>query len=164
MTDAQSLAVKPASKALRIALAISVALNLAVAGLMAGAYLNHGGPAGRGGDVRELGFGPFTEALTREERDQLRKAFLAKRPDFRQARRDMRQDLQNLLTALRAEPFDPAQLQALLDKQSQRVSQQMAAGQDLMRALLLQMTPSQRQGFAERLQKGLERGRDAPRP
>ena len=49
MTDAQSLAVKPASKALRIALAISVALNLAVAGVMAGAYLNHGGPAGRGG-------------------------------------------------------------------------------------------------------------------
>jgi Spy/CpxP family protein refolding chaperone len=164
MTDASILPPKAPAKALRIALAVSVALNLAVAGLAAGAFFTHGGPMGRGGDVRELGFGPFTEALSRDERDQLRKAFMAKRPEFRQARRDKRQDLQNLLTALRADPFDPAQLQALLGAQSQRLAQQMDLGQNLLSDLLLQMTPEARQAFADRLQQGLQRGRDKPAP
>lgn len=164
MTDAQSLPPKSPSKALRIALAVSVALNLGIAGMMAGAFLSHGGPFGRGGDARELGFGPFTEALSPQERDQLRKAFLAKRPEFRQARLDRRQDLQNLLMALRAEPFDPARLAALLGVQSQRVAQQMAAGQSLLSDLLLKMTAVERRSFADRLEQGLKRDREKPRP
>ena len=40
--------------------------------------------------VRDLGFGPFTEALNREDRAALRQAFLAKAPDLRQARQRVR--------------------------------------------------------------------------
>jgi hypothetical protein len=89
--------VKPQSRALRIALAVSVALNLAVVGLFAGMALHHGGFGPDRDGVRDLGFGPFTEALSREDRAALRQAFLAKAPDLRQARREMMADQRDLL-------------------------------------------------------------------
>jgi hypothetical protein len=49
------------SRGVKIALALSVALNLAVAGLAVGAWLSDDGP--RRGMPRDLGFGPFSEAL-----------------------------------------------------------------------------------------------------
>ncbi|MDZ4309356.1 MAG: periplasmic heavy metal sensor [Cypionkella sp.] len=144
-------------KGLRIALAVSVALNLAVVGVFAGSFLKdheEGGPRG----VREIGFGPFTEALSREDRKALRKAVLARMPGIRQARQEAGQDARNLLGVLRAEPFDPAQLAALLEAQRVRMAGRFEVGQEVMRDLLVAMTPEARLAFADRLEQRLQHG------
>ena len=156
-------------RGLRIALAVSVALNLGVLGMAAGAMLHGGGMAGGRDGVRELGFGPFTEALDRDQRGQLRRAFLARAPEFREARRAVRADAEAVLAALRAEPFDPAQLTAVLAVQRQRLARQLDLGQDLLGELLLSMTPAARRAFADRLEArlhhdGPEAGKPVPQP
>ena len=148
---------KAPGKGLRIVLAVSVALNLAVAGLFAGSFLKDhedGGPRG----VREIGFGPFSEALSREDRKALRRALLARMPEMRQARQAAAQDAQTLLGVLRADPFDPAQLAAVLEVQRVRMAARFEVGQSLMRDLLVAMTPEARRAFADRLEKRLHKG------
>ncbi|WP_054007986.1 periplasmic heavy metal sensor [Cypionkella psychrotolerans] len=149
--------VKAPGKGLRIALAVSVALNLAVAGLFAGSFLKdheEGGPRG----VREIGFGPFSEALSRDDRKALRRALLARMPEMRQARQEAGRDAQVLLGVLRADPFDPGQLTAVLEAQRVRMAGRFEVGQGLMRDLLVAMTPEARQAFADRLEKRLQHG------
>ncbi len=147
---------KVPGKGLRIALAVSVALNLAVAGMAAGSFLHdRGGPAG----VRELGFGPFTEALSREDKVALRRSLVAKLPEMRQARHEVMQDSQDLLTASRAEPFVEANLTAVMEAQRNRMAQRLEVGQGLMRDLLLAMTPEARRAFADRLDGRPHHGR-----
>lgn len=151
--------VKPQGRALRIALAVSVALNLAVAGLFAGMALHHGGFGPDRDGVRDLGFGPFTEALSREDRAALRQAFLAKAPDLRQARREMMADQRDLLAALRAEPFDAAKLSEVMAAQQGRMAARLETGQALMRDFLTAMSPEARLAFADRLEERLSHGR-----
>jgi uncharacterized membrane protein len=149
--------VKAPGKGLRIALAVSVAANLAVVGMGIGAFMHgHDGPAG----VRELGFGPFTEALTRQDRQALRKALVAKLPEMMQVRQEVMQDTQALLAALRADPFVEAQLTAVMDAQRARMAQRFEVGQGLMRDLLLAMSPEARLAFADRLEERLGHGKD----
>jgi uncharacterized membrane protein len=163
MTQTEQFKARTPNRGLRIALAVSVAVNLGILGMVAGAWFNHASPNGRGGDFRDLGFGPFTEALSPADRVALRKAFIAKMPDLREARRAMRQTQQDLLAALRADPFDRARLEAVLVTQSDRSASQLAMGQALLKDLLLQMTPEARLGFADRLEERLSHGRDKPK-
>ncbi|MEY4871132.1 MAG: hypothetical protein RLZZ563_462 [Pseudomonadota bacterium] len=154
--DAKAAAPKPAGRGLRVALAVSVALNLLILGLVAGAVLRDGGPHGR--MVRDLDFGPFTEALTPEDRDALRRDFLRQAPDLRDMRRQMRDDFATLLEALRAEPFDVEALRGVVANQGDRMAARLELGQDLMLARIAAMTPAERAAFADRLERRLERG------
>lgn len=159
MSDVQPDVVK-SGKGLRIALAISVAVNLAVAGVVAGAMLKHGPDGGRMDMGRELGFGAFSEALSRDDRRALREAFLAKAPELRDNKRQRGQDAQALLGALRADPFAPEALGAVMDSQQQRMESQLQLGQDLLREFLISMTPEARAAFADRLEQRLRPDRD----
>lgn len=150
--------VQPASRTLKIALAISLALNLGVVGMVGGAML-HDGPGHRGDMVRDLGFGPFTQALAPEDREALRGAFLARVPEFRAARREMRADFAAVLTALRADPFDAAVLGTALAGQSERMAKNLATGQALIADHIAAMTPAARKAFADRLEESLTKGR-----
>ena len=77
-------ATAPKPKALRYVLVASLALNLAVVGLFAGMALHHGGFGPDRDGVRDLGFGPFTEALDEGDRAALRKAdFVSTRGAFK---------------------------------------------------------------------------------
>ena len=149
--------VQPASRKLKIALAISLALNFAVVGLVGGAMMK--GEGRHGAMVRDLDFGPFTQAFDPEDRAALRGAFLERAPDFRAARRDMRADFAAVLTALRADPFDSAELSTALTGQSARATKNLAIGQALVTERLTQMTPEARKAFADRLEEGLTKGR-----
>lgn len=150
-------------RGLRWALAISVALNLAVVGGVIGAAINAGEMGPRADFARDLGFGPFTEALKPEERDVLRKAFLARAPELRNARRQNWADMAGLLAALRAEPFDAGRLSELLTAQNQRMAGQLALGQAMMRDFLIEMEPTARRNFADRLEERLRHRRsDGP--
>lgn len=142
---------------MKIALGLSLAFNLAVAGVVIGGTLraHHDGP--RPDMVRELNFGPFTKALSDADRQALRTEFLARAPEWRQARSQMRGDMAAILTALRADPFDPTALAAAIGHQSDRIRSQMALGQELLSQRITAMTAPERQSFADRLENGMMR-------
>ncbi len=145
---------KTPGKGLRIALALSVTLNLAMLGLVAGAVLRDG-PGMRSGMVRDLGFGPYTEALLPEDRKAMRQALFQRAPDIRDARRVMRDDAEALLVILRTDPLDADALRDRMEKQHDRMSQQMRLGQDLLQEFILAMPSAERLAFADRLERGL---------
>lgn len=149
----------------RIALVVSLALNLAVAGVVAGAMIR-GGPMHRGEMGRDPGFGPFTEALSPEDRTALRRAFLQNAPEFRDGRRALRADFAQILAGLRAEPFDRDAMAALLARQQERMATRLQLGQRLILDRVAEMTPEARAAFADRLEQSLARAprRGAPKP
>lgn len=143
---------------LRAALIASLAVNLGIIGMVGGAMFRNGGPPHGESMVRDVGFGAFTDALSKEDRATLRRAFIADAPEFRDGRRDMRADFKDLLVQLRAEPFDAGQLRAVLDRQSARNAERLALGQTLIFDLLVAMPPASRQAFADRLEQSLSKG------
>jgi uncharacterized membrane protein len=139
----------------KLLLVVSLALNLAVAGLVAGVVLKSGGGGPRGAQVRDLGFGPFSEALGAEDREALRRGFMERAPNLRELRQTLREDGAEVLAALRAEPFDPARLAAVLAGQGERIAKRLALGQDLLAQRIAEMTPEARAAFADRLEDSL---------
>ncbi|MEZ5796330.1 MAG: periplasmic heavy metal sensor [Paracoccaceae bacterium] len=152
-TDTRSSPSGRPGRGIKIALAISVALNLLVVGLTVGAVLR-GGP---GHDRSDLGMGPLSEALSREDRRALRKDFLDRHPDIRGDRQAMKADFDVLLAALRAEPFDPLALDAALAQISARNAELLSSGRDLVALRLKAMDPEARAAFADRLEEKLGR-------
>ncbi len=139
------------SRWMKIALAVSVALNLAVAGIAAGAWLKEGRHRGL---PRDLSFGQFGEAFSSEDRRALREAFVERGAGFREARQAARAELDALVAALRADPFDPAAMTAVLSAIETRYVDRLKLGRSLIEARILQMTDPERQAFAERFAKG----------
>lgn len=162
MTDLPPAGSVPVAKApgrgLKIALAVSLALNLAVLGAVAGMVLR-GHESGRPGAiaVRDLSFGPFTDALTRDQRRAMLRGFIENGPGLRAMRDQIKGDLDAVLTALRATPFDPSQFRAAVDGQSRRMAARTEAGREALVTLVLQMTDAERAVFVERLEKSLSR-------
>lgn len=156
---------QPSGGWVRIALVISLAVNLGIAGVVAGAMFRSDGPMHSGRMVRDLGFGPFTEALSKDDRAGLRRAFLQKLPEMRNVRRAMHDDISTLLAQLRATPFDAAGLAAAFDRQNQRNAERLKLGQQLIFDLVVGMSDEARQAFAGRLEESLAKGpnrRDGP--
>jgi uncharacterized membrane protein len=139
----------------KIALALSVGLNLAVAGLAVGAWLGDGP---HGGMPRDMSFGPFSEALDATDRKAIRRALLARMGEFREQRAAAQAEFQTLLGALRADPFDPAAMQAALTAIETRNSQRLELGRSLIETRLTEMSPEERLAFADRLETGLRHG------
>ena len=159
MTD---LPPKPATgqpatgRGLRIALAVSVALNLAVVGIVGGALLRPDGPRSHA-MPRDLGFGVFTEALTPENRADLRRRLIRAAPGFVQERQGMLQDMDAIVTALRAEPFDRGLLDTALQAQIARLQSRLGVGQSLLLEFLSDLSTSERLAFADRLEAAASR-------
>lgn len=129
------------------ALVLSLGLNLFVAAAVLGAGLRH---HREGRDVR---FGPFTAALSGEDRAALRDAFLAAAPDARDHRREMAADMSRLAELLRAEPWDAAAAAAVLDRQGARAEERFALGRRLFLERLGRMTPEARAALADRIER-----------
>ncbi len=160
MTDMPPPATSPASpprRWMRWVLGLSLALNLAVAGLVLGAVIRQELPGPRDRMVRDLGFGPFSDALSDADRKALRRAFFEQAPDFRKSREDIRSDMAALLAVLRAEPFDAATLQDVIQRQTERINARQALGRTLILDRIEGMTPQERADFADRLEDGLSR-------
>ncbi|MBL9074109.1 periplasmic heavy metal sensor [Tabrizicola sp.] len=163
MSDPHTTAPTPPSAApapatprgVKIALALSVALNLGVAGLAVGAWLGDGPHRGM---PRDMSFGPFTEALDEDDRRAIRKALLERLGEFREQRAAARAEFETLLATLRADPFDPEALKAALEALEARNAQRLDLGRSLIETRLIEMSPSERAAFADRLEKGLRRG------
>lgn len=164
MSDQSSIPPAPPTQApatprgVKIALALSVALNLAVAGLAVGAWLGDG--PHRGGMPRDMSFGPFSEALDDTDRRAIRKTLMEKLGEFREQRAAARAEVETLLVALRADPFDAAALKTALAALEARNAERLELGRSLIETRLIEMTPAERAAFADRLEKGLRRGKD----
>jgi uncharacterized membrane protein len=145
----------------KVVLALSLALNLAIIGLAAGAWMKEGSK----GPPRDLSFGPFSEALSRADRRALRSALLERAPDFRASREAAAQEFAALLTALRAQPLDPAALRTAFAAIEQRNAGRLELGRSLIENRLIEMSDADRLAFADRLEAGLKhKARPEPRP
>ncbi|MEI4487001.1 periplasmic heavy metal sensor [Frigidibacter sp. MR17.14] len=136
---------------LKPAFFVSVALNLGLAGLIAGAALSerHRGPP------PDLGFGPYGEALSPEDRRGLRSAFREQAGSMRDMRAQMRGDFDRLLVLLRQDPYDAEAAAQLILAQQHRVDGAFDLGHKLLIERLGRMTAAERQAFADRLQSVL---------
>jgi uncharacterized membrane protein len=149
---------KAPGRGLKTALVVSLAVNLLVAGIVGGAVLSHG-DRGAHDMRRDVGFGPYTEALSREDRAALFKAFMAASPGFRDMRREVRQDFSRLVGALRAEPWDASAVEAVIDAQTTRTAERLDLGRRLLIERIVQMSPEQRRAFADRIEAAPRRER-----
>ena len=139
-------------------LIVSLTLNLIIVGIIGGAALRHSGSGARPADVRELSFGPFTAALSPEDRAELRRSFLTGGHDLRGMRHGARAEFEELFLALRAEPFQLEAVAAVMQRQAARLTEGIGLGQDLLLQRIGQMTAEERAGFADRLEQSVRRG------
>ncbi|MFN4193901.1 MAG: periplasmic heavy metal sensor [Tabrizicola sp.] len=142
------------SRWLKLALAVSVALNLGVAGLVLGAWLGDGS---RKGMPRDLSFGPFSEALSDQDRRALRRDLMGRLGEFRTSREAARAEFAGLLAALRADPFDAEGLKSALAAIETRNAERLEMGRSLIEKRLVEMTVEERRAFADRLERGFRR-------
>ncbi len=151
------------SRAVRWTLIASLAVNLAVAGMAVGAFL-HGGPGGRGDMVRDLGFGPFDEALRPQDRSALKVALRGKMGDLRATREQLAADTAAIIAALRAAPFEAAALEAALSAQQDHLAARMKLGSQSLRDFFAALSEQDRRDFADRLEHRLKHADEAPPP
>lgn len=163
MTDTGQTPAAPRSpRWMRIVLVASLALNLAGIGIVTGAVLGHSKRPPRPVAVNELGFGPYTDALSSEDRRALRSAFVERAPDFRELRKLMKADFDRLLTILRSEPYDAAAAAEVISAQGERARRGFELGHDLLLERLQTMAPEERAAFADRLEEVITRPRGHP--
>jgi hypothetical protein len=148
---------------MKVLLAVSLALNLGVLGLLGGAALRGAGDRGRP-DVRDIGFGPFSDALSPQDRQELRRAFLRDGGNPRAMRQMMRSEVGTLLQVLRTEPLQEADLRAAFSQFQQRGQERLDLGQRLLADRIIAMSPEDRARFADRLEKVMARGDRRPPP
>jgi hypothetical protein len=148
---------------MKVLLAVSLAVNLGILGLVGGAALRGAGDRGRP-DVRDIGFGPFSDALSAQDRQELRRAFLRDGGNPRAMRQMMRSEVGTLLQILRTEPLQEADLRAAFSQFQQRGQERLELGQRLLADRIIAMSPDDRARFADRLEEVMARGgqRGAP--
>ena len=148
-----------AGRGMKIALILSLTLNLLIFGVMGGAMLAHGGRDDPR-RVRDVGFGPYTEALSPEDRKALRDAFVKAVPDFRSSREEARADVAKLAEAIRAEPYDRAAVEAVIASQAERIEARLTIGRNLLLDRLDAMGPEARTALAGRIEMMRVKRRD----
>ncbi|MGO4915804.1 periplasmic heavy metal sensor [Pseudogemmobacter sp. W21_MBD1_M6] len=149
----------------KVALVASLAVNLAVAGVVGGAVLRHGPDRGDRADyARNPAFGGYARALSREDRRAILTEMRGRSPDRAALRDDRIKTFGKVIAALTAEPFDAAEVKALLAAQLDMTARAQTLGQDLLMSRITAMTPSERAAFAARLQQALDRGPDGETP
>lgn len=156
MADVPVLPTGP-SRRVKLALYASLALNLLFIGIVGGAVL-HGPPDRPAMMGRDLGFGPFTEALSPADRMALMEAFRRSGGNPREMRQAMKADFAEFVRVLRSEPFEPSALEHAAAALKSRGAQRLDLGQRLMMERIAQMSPGDRKAFADRLEAMMARG------
>lgn len=158
MTESKTKAEQKPRRWVRVVLFVSLALNLAVAGMVIGAVLRHGPPGKDHYDARlDRVSGPYVRALSNADKRAMGQAIRAELPNAPDRRAARRAQVEAMLAALQAQPFDADRVDALLRAQFAAG----AARQDIGRALLVEriktMSDQERSDFAARLKEEFER-------
>jgi uncharacterized membrane protein len=143
----------------KILLFVSLAFNLLVVGLVAGVLLSGPRDRDRNPALRSLGFGPFVSALPRKDQEALRDAMRGEAGSFRENRARIRSQFEAILTALRADPYDPAEVERLVAAQQDRISERQTLGKKILLDRIEGMSPENRLAYADTLATALKRGR-----
>ena len=101
---------------------------------------------------------PVQRGADESDRRAIRHSLLARLGEFRAQREAAQAEFQTLLTALRADPFDPVAMKAALASIETRNAERLQLGRTLIENRLIEMSPKERAAFADRLEKGLRRG------
>ncbi|WP_224825848.1 periplasmic heavy metal sensor [Cognatishimia sp. MH4019] len=138
---------------MRVVLVLSLALNLLIVGAVVGAVSSgkKGGPR-----MSDVSFGPYTAALSREDRRALRRA-IRDRSD-RPNRAAARENFQTFLNVLRTEPLDVAEMTRVFEAQGALAQARQAAGKTALLEHIAEMGAADRAAFADRLEEVLRRG------
>ncbi len=136
----------------RIALVLSLAFNLLLVGLIGGSVLAYRkwGMRPPAGDIV---IGAMTDALSRDDRRALRRAFLAERAGFEDRRDRIEDDTEDLVEALREEPWDEGKVTEIFARQQARTSDGLEAGQSLLLDRFRSMGTAERRAYADRLEE-----------
>ncbi|TYB81025.1 periplasmic heavy metal sensor [Maritimibacter fusiformis] len=148
----------------KVLLALSLAMNLAVIGAILGAHFRDGRDARRFPppdrmQTRDSGFGPYLDALPRDARMRIGTALRDRDAPIEADRAVLGREFDQMLTALRAQPYDPGVLAAVLEGQRARVAARVDAAREIMLAEIAAMTPDERATFADRLEARIDRKR-----
>lgn len=142
------------SRKFRVLLIVSLALNLLVVGVLIGGAVMGRPPASLGGPAVSLG--PFSQALPPGHRASLRRDYRKRLDAHGMTPPNRSAALAEFLEVLRTEPFDPEKVEAMFDAQRDQSMRGMQTAQDVFLEQLVEMEPSQRAAFADRLEKGLK--------
>ena len=162
MTDtpaSQTPEPKRKNRWLRPLLIVSLAINLLVVGIFAGWTFSGGKPPGDRipPSARSVMGEPFLRALPPEQRKILLSEIVERSPNLRQNRAELRQHFEELLAALRAEPFDANEVSRLLEAQRGAALSRQDVGERLLLERLGSMSVEERDAYANRLAKSLRR-------
>ncbi|WP_435258012.1 periplasmic heavy metal sensor [Thioclava sp. FR2] len=157
--DTAPVSARRAPTWMKLLLAASLAINLGIVGVVTGAALKFH----RGGDMvsgpRDVSFGPYTEALTREQRKGLFKDLSGRDAGLRDLRREIEADMSLVLDSLRASPFDAGAFRAALENQSSRLTARVAEGRKGLVDVVTMMSDAERAEFASKLERRLKEKR-----
>lgn len=150
---------------LKVLFGVSLALNLLVLGAVGGAVMRHGGWDGGHHPPRaDMVGGPLTRALSqKDKRDVAREMRRTYRAEGRGGRAAYHAAMQQLVTDLRAEPFDPDPVKVQMTHMRDMLGERVAIGQQILLDHLAQMDLDARHAFAARLEKAMAhywKGRD----
>lgn len=159
MTD-QTNVPTPAPKSgrwIKLALFSSLAVNVAVAGIVIGAAVRYGPDSDRRPPRMDDLSGPYTRALTSDDRRAIGRRIRQEQRDLMPNRAALQTEFAAMLSALRATPFAPDDVGAILARQRNIGEKRSELGHQLLLEHLTAMSDVQRVGFARRLEDGLKR-------
>ncbi len=149
---------------LKVVLFASLALNVAVAGIVIGAAVKFGPPGGPRPPRQELIVGPYTHALSKEDKVRIGKQLRREYTDGQLPTRAQRAaEFELVLRTLRAVPYDAAALKEIMMQQLRSGAYRQELGQRLLLERLSGMSDAERAAYADRLEEGLRRP-PHPRP
>ena len=106
-----------------------------------------------------LGLRLYARAMDAEDRRAVIAAARDRRADLAAGRAALRGHFAALAGALRAEPFDPAAVAAVLADQRRAAGRQLALGQEILVERIAAMPEARRLDFAARIESALDRRR-----
>lgn len=152
----------PARRWPKVLLTLSLMANLAVVGVIAGAHVRDDRddrrlpPTDRSA-MRDIGIGPLIDAMPREARSRAGDQLRARGNGWRMDRGALEAEFNQMVDVLKAEPYDPAALEALLAAQHARVTARVEAGRAILLEQIAAMDAEERALFADRLTRGFGR-------
>lgn len=141
----------------KIVLGVSLALNLLIAGIVAGALMRFGGgdhPRSRVNYAL-----PYVQALPASDRRAVMRAIRREGREGGQSGHEARKSLyEDMLAALRADPFDPETAEQLLERQARASARIQSLARTVWLERVAMMSAEERQAYADRIEATLRRG------
>ena len=156
-TDAPAQARSPGW--MKLLLILSLTANLLVIGVVAGYELRD--DRRRGGTDRAVGW--ILEMVPDERRDMAEAHFAEARAAIDAAEGDRGALMDAVLAAIRAEPYQPAAVQAAMAAYGDSRSERWEVLRERMATLLARLTPDERAAFADNFEERMKRWRERRR-